>query len=85
MTIPSFIQLEHDTAARKAYISVLDKEVKKQREMWGTIAIPFPILFMLANSFHRDDSRILTEPHSGRIGRTLGNPEASGCWVPSYS
>ncbi|RDL37172.1 putative 60S ribosomal protein L6 [Venustampulla echinocandica] len=36
MTIPPFVLLEHDIAARKAYVTVEDKEVKKQREMWGT-------------------------------------------------
>jgi large subunit ribosomal protein L6 len=36
MTIPPFVKLEHDEAARKAYVSVEDREVKKQREMWGT-------------------------------------------------
>ena len=36
MTIPAFVKLEHDEAARKAYVSVEDREVKKQREMWGT-------------------------------------------------
>jgi len=36
MTIPPFIKLEHDTAARKAVVSVEDKEVRNQREMWGT-------------------------------------------------
>lgn len=35
MTIPSFVKLEHDDAARKAYVTVEDREVKKQREMWG--------------------------------------------------
>lgn len=36
MTIPPFVNLEHDEAARKAYVTVEDREVKKQREMWGT-------------------------------------------------
>ncbi|TVY21889.1 Mitochondrial 54S ribosomal protein L6 [Lachnellula arida] len=36
MTIPPFIKLEHDAATRKAFVTVEDKEVKKQREMWGT-------------------------------------------------
>ena len=36
MTIPNFINLEHDEPNRKAFVSVEDKEVKKQREMWGT-------------------------------------------------
>jgi large subunit ribosomal protein L6 len=35
MTIPPFVNLEHDEAARKAYVTVEDREVKKQREMWG--------------------------------------------------
>jgi hypothetical protein len=35
MTIAPFVKLEHDEAARKAYVTVEDREVKKQREMWG--------------------------------------------------
>ncbi len=35
MIIPTFVKLEHDDAARKAYVTVEDREVKKQREMWG--------------------------------------------------
>jgi large subunit ribosomal protein L6 len=35
MTIPEFVKLDYDTALRKAYVTVEDKEVKKQREMWG--------------------------------------------------
>jgi len=35
MTIPPFVNLEHDTALRKAYVTVEDREVKKQREMCG--------------------------------------------------
>jgi large subunit ribosomal protein L6 len=37
MTIPNFINLEHDEPNRKAFVSVQDKEVKKQREMWGML------------------------------------------------
>ncbi len=36
MTIPPFVNVVHDTDARKAYVTVEDREVKKQREMWGT-------------------------------------------------
>jgi hypothetical protein len=39
MEIPPFIQVEHDEAARKAIVSVQDKEVRKQREMWGECAL----------------------------------------------
>jgi len=38
MTIPPFVKVEHDEASRKAYVSVEDKEVKKQREMWGAFS-----------------------------------------------
>lgn len=37
MTIPNFINLDYDEANRKAFVSVEDKEIKKQREMWGKI------------------------------------------------
>ena len=36
MTIPPFIKLEHDTAAGKAVVTVEDKDIRNQREMWGT-------------------------------------------------
>ena len=35
MTIPPFVNLEHDQSARKAVVSVQDREERKQREMWG--------------------------------------------------
>lgn len=35
LTIPNFVNLEHDTATRKAYVTIENSEVKKQREMWG--------------------------------------------------
>lgn len=35
MTIPPFVKLEHDELARKAVVSVQDREERKQREMWG--------------------------------------------------
>ncbi|KUJ23083.1 ribosomal protein-like protein L6 [Mollisia scopiformis] len=36
MTIAPFVKIDYDTAQRKAYVSVEDREFKKQREMWGT-------------------------------------------------
>jgi len=36
MTIPPFVNLEHDPVGRKAIVSVQDREVRNQREMWGT-------------------------------------------------
>jgi len=36
MEIPKFINLEHDVEARKAFVTINDREERKQREMWGT-------------------------------------------------
>ncbi len=41
MTVPPFVHLEHDASARKAVVSVEDREIRKQREMWGTHLKPF--------------------------------------------
>jgi large subunit ribosomal protein L6 len=35
MNISPFVKIDYDTVQRKAYVSVEDREVKKQREMWG--------------------------------------------------
>lgn len=37
LEIPSFVRIDHDVAARKASVRVLDTEVKEQRSMWGTV------------------------------------------------
>jgi len=36
LLIPSFVEVQHDAAARKVVVSVADAEIKQQREMWGT-------------------------------------------------
>lgn len=36
MAIPPFIKIQHDEAARKAYVTIEDREIAKQRQMWGT-------------------------------------------------
>ncbi|SPQ23257.1 06b57bb6-4c82-47c5-b3a0-aa5632bf812a [Thermothielavioides terrestris] len=36
LEIPDYIQIDHDTAARKVTLSVKDREQRNQREMWGT-------------------------------------------------
>jgi hypothetical protein len=51
MTIPPFVKLEHDAAARKAYVTVKDREVKKQREMWG-------MRFTMASTSHADFKQV---------------------------
>jgi len=35
-TIPPYVTIDHDAATRKATVSIEDRLVKKQREMWGT-------------------------------------------------
>jgi len=35
-TIPPYVMIDHDAATRKATVSIEDRLVKKQREMWGT-------------------------------------------------
>jgi large subunit ribosomal protein L6 len=47
MPIPAFVNLEHDTASRQAFVTVQDREVKKQREMWGKKSLKTFITFYL--------------------------------------
>ncbi len=35
LTIPPFINIDYDTTAKTATLSIEDKTVKQQREMWG--------------------------------------------------
>ncbi|CAF9936968.1 MAG: hypothetical protein ALECFALPRED_007022 [Alectoria fallacina] len=34
--LPPYMSLDHDKETRKASLSILDREERKQREMWGT-------------------------------------------------
>jgi large subunit ribosomal protein L6 len=43
MTIPPFVHIEHDVAAKKAFVTVEDREIRKQREMWG-MRPPFELI-----------------------------------------
>ena len=36
--IPPYMSLDHDKETRKATLNILDREERKQREMWGTSA-----------------------------------------------
>lgn len=33
--LPPYMSLDHDKETRKASLSILDREERKQREMWG--------------------------------------------------
>lgn len=38
--LPPYMTLEHNKETRKATLSVLDREERKQREMWGMTCPP---------------------------------------------
>ena len=38
--IPPYMSLDHDKETRKATLNILDREERKQREMWGMSASP---------------------------------------------
>jgi hypothetical protein len=84
MTIPQFVKLEHDTAARKAFVSVEDRDVKKQREMWGMS------IYCTTNSRNevlmkdRNHTRISPKSYPGRVRRPYSHSSISGCWIQSY-
>lgn len=42
MDIPDFIKIDHDVEARRATLSVANRDEKQQREMWGTENTLFP-------------------------------------------
>ena len=35
LQLPPYMSLDHDKETRKASLSILDREERKQREMWG--------------------------------------------------
>ena len=49
LPLPHYLKIKHDTAARKASLSVEDRKIRKQREMWGSSSclIPSPSLSSL--------------------------------------
>lgn len=42
--LPPYMKLDHDRDTRKASLSILDREQRKQREMWGTSALTMSVL-----------------------------------------
>ncbi|CAK7198574.1 54S ribosomal protein L6 mitochondrial [Sporothrix eucalyptigena] len=37
LTLPPFVHLEHDTDARRITLSIENREIKEQKQMWGTM------------------------------------------------
>ena len=42
LRIPPFVHLEHDPATKKVVVSVEDREIRAQREMWGMCLLRTP-------------------------------------------
>lgn len=84
MTIPPFVNLEHDAAARKAVVSVEDKEVRNQREMWGMHPSKSISWFHRTKDL-RHDSSISTKPYSRSLGRPYCHSSISWCRIQSDS
>jgi len=43
LQLPPYMSLEHNKETKKATLSVLDREERKQREMWGSSTSPAPL------------------------------------------
>lgn len=48
--IPPYMSLDHDKATRKATLKILDREERKQREMWGMSASTSTLATLLGKS-----------------------------------
>lgn len=94
MVIPPFVQVEHDEATRKAYVTVEDKEVKKQREMWGAY---FQISYVNASSdiqigtqtltftsLYRHNPRLSPKSHPRRLRRPHCHSPPRRCRLQSH-
>ncbi|KAL9067651.1 MAG: hypothetical protein Q9161_006733 [Pseudevernia consocians] len=42
--LPPYMSLDHDEETRKASLRILDRDVRKQREMWGTSTFGLPLM-----------------------------------------
>ena len=46
--LPPYMSLDHDKETRKASLSILDREERKQREMWGMSAFAMLLMNLFA-------------------------------------
>lgn len=82
MMLPQFVNLEHNVEGRKAVVSVEDREVRKQREMWGM----YTSLEAKFNSDHpRNHTRLPTKSHFGSFRRSHCDFEISWSWLQGNS
>lgn len=74
------MSLTHNEETRKAALSVSDRAERKQREIWGTSALPS---VPTASDLYRHYSGIPTQSHSRRFRRSYRNPAISWSRVSS--
>ena len=49
LQLPPYMSLDHDKETRKASLSILDREERKQREMWGMSPLETPLMSPFAS------------------------------------
>jgi hypothetical protein len=69
MIIPQFVHIEHDAIAKKAFVTVEDREVRKQREMWG-MRLFKPVGGATLTLTSRHHKSLPSKPHPRRLRRT---------------
>lgn len=88
VNLPPYMSLEHNKETRKAILSVLDREERKQREMWGMFCFPYHVAAEPSNvvsDSHRNDPRIPQQPHIRRVRRSRCDITTCGGRLQSYS
>lgn len=81
--LPPYMSLDHDKETRKASLSILDREQRKQREMWGMSA--FTISLCRSLIFHRYNTRIPEQSHPWGVRRPYCYSAACWGWLQSDS
>lgn len=84
LKIPTFLNIAHDEAQKKASLSVADPSLAHQRAMWGTLSIcivPVPALTALMN---RDNSSTFAKLHSRCLRRPCLHSEFGWCGLQSF-
>ena len=86
MKLPPYMSLNHNTKARKASLSVLDRKQRKQREMWGMSSFGVPLIIKLRLSdSQRYDPRIHRQSHPWSFRRSCRYSEAGRSRIQSNS
>lgn len=82
--LPPYMSINHNKETRKASLSILDREERKQREMWGVSTRLSSLHFALRlPDSHRYNSRISQQSHPWCLRRSYRDPETSRSGIPS--